>query len=147
MDKNIEKPQNDDFTVFDKVNQKYFSEIEHSVPHFQQTLFDLQNECYKLWKNTINANVELQKELLGKSGFNFAIPKITQKIIDNTGEEFVKYRMACIQITIATIESGTKNVKTWNDNANTFVDLNRKIMHNWLSPFLAKSDTNKKIPH
>ncbi|QLH06804.1 hypothetical protein [Nitrosopumilus ureiphilus] len=143
MTENAEKPPNDDFAIFDKVNQRYFSEIEHSVPHFQQTLFDLQNECYKSWKNIINANVELQKELLGKSGFNFALPKVIQKIIDNTGEEIIKYRMACIKIAIATIESDTKNVKTWNDNANTFVDLNRKIMHNWLSPFISKLDVKK----
>ncbi|MDH3311780.1 MAG: hypothetical protein OEM28_01370 [Nitrosopumilus sp.] len=143
MVENTEKSQNDGFAIFDKVNQRYFSEIEHSVPHFQQTLFDLQNECYESWKNTINANVELQKELLGKSGFNFTLPKVTQKIIDSTGEEIVKYRMTCIKIAIATIESGRKNVKTWNDDANTFVDLNRKIMHNWLFPFILKSDVKK----
>jgi len=143
MTTNAEKPQNDNFAIFDKVNQRYFSEIEHSVPHFQQTLFDLQNECYKSWKNTINANVELQKELLGKSGLDFALPKVAETIIDNMGDEIVKYRMACIQIAITTIESGTKNMKTWNGNANTFVDLNRKIMHNCLSLFIPKSDTKK----
>ncbi|BDQ30903.1 hypothetical protein NZNM25_12730 [Nitrosopumilus zosterae] len=139
----IREKQHDDFEVFDKINQRYFSEIEHSVPHFQQTLFDLQNECYKLWKNTINANVQLQKELLGKSGFNFVLPKITQKIIDNVGAEIVKYRLACIKIAITTIESGTKNVKTWNDSANTFLDLNRKIIHSWFLPFMPKPDTEK----
>ncbi|KAF6247489.1 hypothetical protein C6990_03270 [Nitrosopumilus sp. b3] len=143
MAENTQKEKNDDFEVFEKVNQRYFAEIEHSVPHFQQTLFDLQNECYKNWKNAINANVALQKELLGKSGFNFTIPKITQKIIDSVGEEIVKYRLASIKIAISSIESVTKNVKTWNDNANVFVDLNRKLMHNWLSPFITKSDTQK----
>ena len=36
-----------DFEILDKSNNKYFTELEHSVPHIQQTLFDLQNECYK----------------------------------------------------------------------------------------------------
>jgi len=143
MAENAEKPQKDDFEVFDKVNKRYFAEIEHSVPHFQQTLFDLQNECYKSWKNSVNANVELQKELFGKSGFNFVLPKVAQKIIDDTGEEVVKYRLACIKVAIASIESGTKNVKIWNDNANTFIDLNRKIMHNFLSPFMPKPNLQK----
>ena len=143
MNKNVEKLQNDDFAIIDKVNQRYFSEIEHLVPHFQQTLFDLQNECYKTWKNIFNVNVELQKELLGKSGFNFILPKITQKIIYDSGEEIMKYRMVCTRIAIATIESGTKNVKTWNDNANTFLDLNRKIIHHWISPFIQKPDVKQ----
>ena len=41
----------ENFEVIEKINQKYFSEIEHSVPHIQQIVFDLQNECYKTWKN------------------------------------------------------------------------------------------------
>lgn len=138
MAKNEEKPQHDDFAVIDKINQRYFSEIEHSVPHFQQILFDLQNECYKSWKNIFNATIELQKELLRKSGFNFILPEITQTIIRDAGEEIVKYRMTCTEIAIATIESETENVKTWNDNTYTFLDLNRKLMHNWLSPFIQK---------
>ena len=88
--------------------------------------------------NIFNINVELQKELLGESGFNFILPKMTQKIIHDSGEEIVKYRMACTKIIIATIESGTKNIKTWNDNVNTFLDLNRKIIHNCISPFIQK---------
>lgn len=138
MTKYGKKEQNDDYAVIDKINKRYFSEIEYSVPHFQQTLFDLQNECYKLWKNTINSNIELQKELLGKSGFNLMLPRVAQEIIDNTGEKIIKYRLSCIKIAIATIEFGTKNIKTWNDNA--FLDLNKKIMHSWFSPFMMQLD-------
>jgi len=135
-----EKSQNYDFVVFDKINQRYFSEIEHSVPHFQQTLFDLQNECYKSWKHTINTNVDLQKEFLGKFGLYFALPKITQKMIDSTDEEIVKYRLSCAKFAITTIEFATKNVKIWNTNADTFVNLNRKIINNWMLPFMPKLD-------
>ena len=37
----------DYFETLSKVFQKNFSETEYFVPHFQQTLFDLQNESYK----------------------------------------------------------------------------------------------------
>ena len=94
---------------------------------------------YKSWKNTVNANIELQKEILGKSGFNLVLPKVTQKIIHDTGEEIIKYRLACNKITISAIESTTKNVKTWNENAKNFLVLNRKIIRYWISQFLAKS--------
>jgi len=137
MSENAEKLY-DNFTLIDHVNKKYFTEIESSVLHFQQTLFDLQNECYKLWKNAVNVNVSLQKEVAEKSGYNFTLPKTAQDIIMNMGDEIIKYRLTSNKIAIKTIESGKKNVKAWNDNANAFVDLNRKIMQYWLTIFIPK---------
>lgn len=37
--------ETEDFEVLDKLNDKYFTELETSVPHVQQTLFDLQNNA------------------------------------------------------------------------------------------------------
>ena len=51
----------DNFELMDKIATQNFSEIEHKIPHFQQILFDLQNEYYKIWKNSINSNLELFK--------------------------------------------------------------------------------------
>ena len=137
MSKNKEDSA-DNFDVIEQINKKYFSEIEHSVPHIQQILFDLQNECYKTWKNAINANTSLQKEFATTSGFNYVLPETAKTIFENMSEETVRYRSLCNKITIRTIESGKKNVKMWNDNADAFIDLNRKIMHFWLSSFMTK---------
>jgi len=124
--------------IIEQIYKKYFTEIETSVPHIQQVLFDLQNESYKTWKNAVNANISLQKEFLDNSKFNFVVPESFNKIIENMSEETVRYRSLCNKIIIATIESGKKNVKTWNDNADIIVDLNRKIMHFWLPAFTQK---------
>ena len=137
MSENSEKPY-DNFTIIEYINKKYFTEIEGSVLHFQQTLFDLQNECYKFWKNVVNTNVSLQKEFAEKSGHNFILPKTAQNILMNVGDEITKYRLTTNKIAITTIESGKKNVKAWNDNTNTIVDLNKKIMQYWLTSFMPK---------
>jgi len=136
MSENKESKGN--FDVIDKISKKYFSEVEHSVPHMQQVLFDLQNECYKTWKNAVTANIELQKEFLNTSEFNYVIPDGAKAIVENMSEETVKYRAFCNKIIIANIELAKKNTKTWNDNADSFIDLNRKIMHFWLSAFSPK---------
>jgi hypothetical protein len=128
----------DDSDVIDTVTKKYFSEIEHSVPHMQQVLFDLQNECYKTWKNAINANISLQKEFLSKSGLTNSVPNATKSLVENVSEEVIKYRVYCNKITIANIEMAKKNTKTLNDSAELFVDFNRKIMHYWTSAFFPK---------
>ncbi len=128
--------ENKDFEILDKLNNKYFTELETSVPHIQQTLFDLQNECYKTWRNTITANTTLYKEFLNNSGSTF--PKSAQDLVENVSEETLKFRSIYNKLAILNIKSIKNTSKAWNDNAETFVDLNRKIMHYWLSVFSLK---------
>ena len=128
--------ENKDFEILDKLNNKYFTELETSVPHIQQTLFDLQNEFYKTWRNAITANTTLYKEFLNNSGSAF--PKSAQDLVENVSEEALKFRSIYNKLAISNIESIKNTSKTWNDNAETFVNLNRKIMHYWLSVFSSK---------
>ena len=128
--------ENKDFEILEKRNNKYFTELETSVPHIQQTLFDLQNEFYKTWRNAITANTTLYKEFLNNSGSAF--PKSAQDLVENVSEEALKFRSIYNKLAISNIESIKNTSKTWNDNAETFVDLNRKIMHYWLSVFSSK---------
>ena len=130
----------DDSDVIDTVTQKYFLEIEHSVPHMQQVLFDFQNECYKTWKNAINANISLHKEFLDKSGLDYATLDSMKSLVGTVGEEALKYRTYYKNIAIANIESAKQNAKTLNDNAELFTDMNRKVMHYWMSAFFPKRD-------
>ncbi|MHA7647093.1 hypothetical protein [Nitrosopumilus sp. S4] len=129
---------NTNYDMLDKINQKYFLELETSVPHIQQTLFDLQNEWYKAWKNTVNASLSIQKEFQENSGYDFKIPDAAKSIFENLSEEVLKYRNTVNKITITTIEASKNNAKVINDNADMFIELNRKIMHYWLSAFSPK---------
>jgi hypothetical protein len=137
VSKNNENSE-DNFDVIEKINKKYFSEIEHTVPHIQQILFDLQNECYKTWKNAVNANISLQKELSVKSGCNYILPEAAKTIFENMGEGTIQYRSLWNKSIITAIEAGKKNVKTWNQNVDVISDLNKKIMQFWLSAFMTK---------
>ena len=130
-----ENSQNNDFELFEKINQKYFLEIEQNVPHIQQTLFDLQNEYYKLWKNYLTSQLSLQKEFFSKSGFDYSFPDTAKDIIENMSDETIRFRSILHKMAIANIEQSKNYAKTLNDNSGTFVDLNKKIMDNWISMF------------
>ena len=133
-----ENKNSEEFHLLDELNKKYFIELEHSVPHIQQTLFDLQNEYYKTWKKIVTANTALYKEFLSNSGYNFMSSKAAKDIFENMSDEALKFRALWNKFTISNIESVKNNAKTWNDNADAFADLNRKIMHYWLSAFSPK---------
>lgn len=128
--------ENSNFDVLDEINKKYFTELEHWVPHIQQTLFDLQNEFYKSWRNTVTANTSLYKEFINTSGFE--MPKTANDLLKSMSEEGLKYREVCNKLAISNIESVKNSAKTWNDNADAFEKLNRKIIHFWLSAFSPK---------
>ena len=130
----------DNFAAFQQSSNKYFADVENSVQRYQQATSDLQDEYIKAWKNVVNANISLQKEFANKTGFNSNLPEATQNVIENITESVIKTRSVRDQITVATIEAAKKNIKAWNDNANTFADLNRNIMQSWISAFTPKRE-------
>jgi len=95
----------------------------------------LQDAYVQTWKNIVNANISIQHEFAIKAGYNTNLTDVSRKIVDDMTEEVVKARTVRDKIAIATIEATTKNIKTWNDNAKTFADLNRNILAFWMSAF------------
>ncbi|MBT5201737.1 MAG: hypothetical protein HOK63_06915 [Thaumarchaeota archaeon] len=136
MSENTEK--NNNFQLIDKITSQHFSEIEHNIHHFQQILFDLQNEYYKIWKNSFNSNLSLFKEFTSKSKYDYSASAPLNSIISNLHEEATKYRDVCNKIVVSTIEASKKNAKTWNDHAKSFEESNKKIIQFWMSAFTMK---------
>lgn len=134
------KTKSDNFQLLDKITTQHFSEIEHNVPHFQQILFDLQNEYYKIWKNSVNSNLSLFKECMSKSGFDPSLSPSMNSIISDVHDEATKYRDVCNKVSVSFIESSKKNAKTWNDNVKIFDEMNKKILKFWM-PSSATSDS------
>ena len=57
------KNTKDEKTVFEKYLNNCFVDIEHSIPRFQQELFDLQIEYYKVWKIVFRQPLLYKKNL------------------------------------------------------------------------------------
>jgi len=130
----------DNFGVFQQNSDKYFADVEKAVPRFQQAITDLQDEYIQAWKNVVNATISIQKEYATKTGFSTNLPEATQKIVENTTDAIIKGREVRDKIALATIETVQKNIKTWNDNAKSFTDLNRNIMQSWVATATPKQN-------
>ena len=133
-----DKQSKDNLTIFEKSSRQYFVNIESSVPHFQQVLFDLQNEYYKAWKNAINTNIFLHREFVNKTGLNFVLPEFAQKMFESMNDELVMARTVRDKISIATLDAVKRNIKMWNDNASIFANLDKNVMQFWISAFTPK---------
>ena len=91
-------------------------------------------------ENMMDSSITLQKEFVMKAGIASDVPTTTLKVIDNTTEEFVKVSSIQNQIALATIDATQQNIQTFNDNAKSFVDLNKNILQSWISAFTTKSN-------
>ena len=142
MSKNEQTHSNpkDIFSVYQQNVDKFFSGIRTSVPQYHQAITNIQQEFIQAYENIADSTVTLQKEYAKKAGIASNIPETTIKVIQDTTEEVVKATSIQNQVTLATIDAAQQNIKTFNDNANSFAELNRNILQSWISVFTTKTN-------
>lgn len=112
---------------------KLFNGIKQQVPSYHQSVTNVQQEYLDACENVINSSIALQKEFARKAGITTNVPEATLKIIRDTTEEIVKVTSIQNKITLAAIDATQQNIKTFNDNAKAFGDLNKNILQSWIS--------------
>jgi spore coat polysaccharide biosynthesis protein SpsF (cytidylyltransferase family) len=130
----------DVFSVYQENVDKLFNGVEQSVPQYHQSITNVQQEYLQAYENVVDSTIALQKEYVQKAGIAANIPEATLKVIHDTTEEFVKAASIQNQVTLATIDATQQNIKTFNDNAKSFADLNRNILQSWISVFTTKTN-------
>ena len=141
MSKNEQTPGvKDVFSVYQESIDKIFTGIRQSVPQYHQSITNVQQEYLQAYENVVDSTITLQKEYAKKFGVATNIPQATLKVMNDTTEEFVKAASIHNQITLATIDATQQNIKTFNDNAKSFADLNRNILQSWISAFTTKNN-------
>ena len=130
----------DIFSVYQQNVDKIFSGIKQSVPQYHQSITNVQQEYLQAFENVVDSSITLQKEFAKKAGIATNIPEATLKVVRDTTEECVKAASLQNQIALATIDATQQNIKTFNDNAKSFADLNRNILQSWISAFTNKNN-------
>ena len=142
MSKNEQSQNNpkDAFSIYQQNVDKVFTSIKQSVPQYHQSITNVQQEYLQAYENMVDSSITLQKEFAKKSGIAANIPEATLKVMRDTTEEFVKAASIQNQIALATIDATQQNIKTFNDNAKSFADLNKNIMQSWISAFATRNN-------
>ena len=130
----------DVFSVYQENVDKLFDGIKQSVPQYHQSITNVQQEYLQAYENVVDSSITLQKEFAKKAGIATNIPEATLKVVRDTTEECVKAASLQNQIALATIDATQQNIKTFNDNAKSFADLNRNILQSWISAFTNKNN-------
>ena len=128
------------FSVYQENVNKIFDGIKQSVPQYHQSITNVQQEYLQAYENVVDSGITLQKEYVKKAGIASNIPEATLKVIHDTTEEFLKTTSIQNQVALATIDATQQNIKTFNDNAKSFADLNKNILQSWISAFTTKNN-------
>ena len=134
------KAVKDIYAVYQQNVDKYLSSVKQSVPRYHQSVTNAQQEYVDACENVANSCITLQKEFARKAGITTNVPEAALKVIRDTTEEVVKATSIQNQIALAAIDAAQQNIKTFNDNAKSFADLNKSILQSWISAFATRNN-------
>ena len=128
------------FSVYQQSFDKFFNAIRQSVPQYHQSVTNVQQEYLQACENLVNSTVSLQKEFVKKSGVNTIVPEAATRLVRDSSEEVVKTSNIQNQMILATIDATQQNIKTFNDNAKSFAELNKNIIQSLISACTPKNN-------
>jgi len=133
-----ESVKNDVFATVEETVEKQVKTVEKSFPNYQTSVTSLQQEYTEAFQNIIDSTFALQREFANKTGINTALPEATESAVNKTNEQINKVQDVQNKIALATIDATRQNIKTFNENAKAFADLNKSVMQSWITAFTPK---------
>jgi predicted translin family RNA/ssDNA-binding protein len=130
--------KNDVFSTVEETTEKQIKSAEKSFPNYQASVTSLQQEYTEAIKNVVESNIALQREFADKTGINTALPEATENAVRKSNEQISKVQDVQNKIALATIDAASQNIKTFNENAKAFADLNKSVMQSWITAFTPK---------
>ena len=130
--------ENDVFSTVEETVQEQVKSAEKSFPNYQTSVTSLQQEYTEAFQNIIDSTIALQREFANKTGINTALPEATESAVNKTNEQISKVQDVQNKIALATIDATRQNIKTFNENAKAFADLNKSVMQSWITAFTPK---------
>ena len=130
-----ESIKNDVFATVEETVEKQVKTVEKSFPNYQTSITSLQQEYTEAFQNIVDSTIALQREFANKTGINTALPEATESAVNKTNEQISKVQDVQNKIALATIDATRQNIKTFNENAKAFADLNKSVMQSWVTAF------------
>jgi len=127
--------KNDVISSVEETVKEQIKSAEKSFPNYQTSVTSLQQEYTEAFQNIIDSTIALQREFANKTGINTALPEATESAVNKTNEQISKVQDVQNKVALATIEATRQNIKTFNENAKAFAELNKSVMQSWITAF------------
>ena len=106
----------------------FYSTIEKSIPQFHQAATNLVQEYVKAWNDVSSSIIDIQREFVTKTRIKPNLPETSISMIHDSAEKINRSFDVQNKISIASINAVQQNIKTWNENSKSFININRNMM-------------------
>ena len=133
MSKPTSTTSKDIFDVCKVSFEKIKGHVEKVTPQYLQSYSNLQQEYFGVWTNVINSTLAIQQQYADKMGLNTNITEPINRVVQESTDEIIKAFDVQHKIVHTALDATKQNLRTINENATAFAELNRNIVNSWLS--------------
>ena len=131
--KEFQSAAKDFFALCNHNAERFFAEVEKTVPQYHQAITGLQHAYTEAWKNATETAISIQREFATKVGTNTTIPPAMAKMVNDASEEMIKAHTVQNKAVLAAIDATQQSVNTFYDSTKSFTGLTQTAMQNWIS--------------
>ncbi|MFY3740287.1 MAG: hypothetical protein HMLIMOIP_000724 [Candidatus Nitrosomirales archaeon] len=129
-----EKRQDKDaFDIYQETCGHVIDEVAKLQPAYTQSVTNLQQEYTEAFKRITEANISVQKEFANTTWGPGKFPAAMARNAGELAEAFLKAAVINNKAVIAGIDAARQNIKTFNDNVETFAKINLNLIKTWQS--------------
>ena len=133
----MSKPTNpnskDIFDVCKGSFEKIKGHVEKVTPQYLQSFSNLQQEYFGMWTNFVNSTLAIQQQYANKIGLSTNTTEPVTRVVQDSTDEIIKVLDVQNKIVQTALDATKQNLKTINENATAFAELNHNIVNSWLS--------------
>ena len=133
MSKTASTTSKDIFDVCKDSFDKIRGHVEKVAPQYLQSFTSLQQEWTGVWANFVNSALTIQQQYANKLGLNTNATEALVKVVHDSTDEIIKSIDVQNKLAHSALDVSKQNLRTINENATTYAELNQKIINSWMS--------------
>lgn len=133
MSKTTSPNSKDIFDVYRGSFEKIKGHVEKVTPQYLQSFSNLQQEYFGIWTNFVNSALATQQQYANKMGINTNTTEPVTRVVQDSTDEIIKAFDVQNKIVQTALDATKQNLRTINENATAFAELNHNIFNSWLS--------------
>jgi len=133
MSKTTSPNSRDIFDVYKGSFEKIRGHVEKVTPQYLQSFSGLQQEYFGMWTNFVNSTLAIQQQYANKIGLSTNTTEPITRVVQDSTDEIIKVLDVQNKIVQTALDATKQNLKTINENATAFAEVNHNIVNSWLS--------------
>lgn len=133
MSKPTSTTSKDIFDVYKVSFEKIKGHMEKVTPQYLQSFSNLQQEYLGVWTNVVNSALVIQQQYANKIGLNTNSTEPITRVVQDSTDEIIKAFDVQNKIVQTALDATKQNLRTINENATAFAELNQNVINSWLS--------------